>query len=475
MSRGLAPVLLLWPGAAAACALPVQVILTLPTGRYIWGAAAVVAATALIAAVARRLPRLTAQILLERRVLLPVTVTSYASFLVFAGLLALGLWGATDPMHNLMTLVFWTGIWVALPLASLVLGNLWRPVNPWTGPVRLTRLLLGRTGGIGLARAGYWPAVAGLFGFTWFMLVSLSPEDPRVLAQTAGVYFAVIFVLAVLEGEDWLNRGEFLTVYFTALSRIAPLWLERADEANAPPSPLAGEGWGGGAAHPSRDVTPATTRVRLMVGWPGAQVLRLAPLPPSAVAFVTLALAALTFDGLHVTFWWLGLIGENPLEFTGRSAVQGVNTLGLLVVWALTAAAILGAIRLGGRALRTGPAALSFLAIAAGYHGAHYLTILLTTGQYAVFALNDPWFRGDALLGLPPFYVSMGFLTDPGAVLAIWNTQFAAILLAHVLAVILAFRLAGPDAPARAHLPLSLLMIGYTVLGLWLMSAPAGA
>jgi hypothetical protein len=212
-----------------------------------------------------------------------------------------------------------------------------------------------------------------------------------------------------------------------------------------------------------------------MAGWPGAQVLRLPPLPPSAVAFVTLALAALTFDGLHVTFWWLALTGQNPLEFEGRSAVQGVNTAGLLAVWALTAGAILGAIRLGGRGLQAGPVALSFLAIAAGYHGAHYLTILLTTGQYTLFALNDPWFQGDAFLGLPPFYVSMGFLTDPGWTRVIWNTQFAAILAAHVLAVVLAFRLAGPQAGRLAHLPLSLLMIGYTVLGLWLLSSPVGA
>jgi len=28
-------------------------------------------------------------------------------------------------------------------------------------------------------------------------------------------------------------------------------------------------------------------------------------------------------------------------------------------------------------------------------------------------ALNDPFFRGDAFLGLPPFTVFCGFLTDP--------------------------------------------------------------
>jgi len=100
---------------------------------------------------------------------------------------------------------------------------------------------------------------------------------------------------------------------------------------------------------------------------------------------------------------------------------------------------------------------------------------LLTTGQYTLAALNDPLFQGDALLGLEPFFVSMGFLTDPAAMTAIWNVQFAAILGAHVLAVILAYRLSGPGVRGLAHLPLNALMIGYTVLGLWLLSSPTGA
>jgi hypothetical protein len=44
-----------------------------------------------------------------------------------------------------------------------------------------------------------------------------------------------------------------------------------------------------------------------------------------------------------------------------------------------------------------------FLPIAAGYHAAHYFVSLLTGGQYAVAALNDPLFRGDNLFGLLGF------------------------------------------------------------------------
>lgn len=435
---------LLTPGLALACALPPSVILTLPTGHYITAAALTVALTAILGAAAHRLPAMEPHLVAERRVRLPVTVTSYLSFLAFLGLVFLGLFGERDPMHNLMTLVFWTGVWIVVPLGSMVFGNLWRPLNPWTGPVRIARTLLGRTGSIGLARLGHWPAVAGYAGFVWFQMVSLYPDDPAVLAKVALAYWAVIFCLAVLEGEDWLETGEFLTVLFGLIARVSPLWHE-----------------------------PAGSRTRLMRGWPGTQVLTMPPLSPSAVVFVSLALAALTFDGLAETFWWQALIGENPLEPTGRSAVMWENTAGLLTVWVLTLGLTLGAILLGrriGGGFATGPVMLSFLAIAAGYHAAHYLVMLLTAGQYTLAALNDPLMTGDSWLGLPPFFVSFGFLTDPRVMPLIYAAQFAAILGAHLLAVVLGLKLAGQGARPVAHLPMTVLMVAYTVLGLWLLS-----
>jgi hypothetical protein len=56
----------------------------------------------------------------------------------------------------------------------------------------------------------------------------------------------------------------------------------------------------------------------------------------------------------------------------------------------------------------------------------------------------------------------------------IWNTQIALILGAHILAVILALRLTTAGVQARVHFPLTALMVGYTVLGLWLLASPSG-
>lgn len=435
---------MLTPGLAFACALPPSVILTLPTGHYITAAALTLALTALLGAAAHRLPAMEPHLVHERKVLVPETLTSYLSFLAFLGLVFVGLFGERDPMHNLMTLVFWTGVWIVVPLGSMLFGNLWRPINPWTGPVRIARTLLGRTNTFGLSRLGHWPAVLGYAGFVWFQMVSLYPDDPAVLASIALGYWLVIFVLATLEGDGWLARGEFLTVLFGLIAKIAPLWNETSG-----------------------------TRTRLMRGWPGTQVLAMPPLSPSAVVFVSLALAALTFDGLVETFWWQALIGQNPLEPTGRSTVVWPNTVGLVAVWITTLGVMLAANALAhriGGGFTKGTVMLSFLAIAAGYHAAHYLVMLLTAGQYTIAALNDPFLTGDSWLGLPPFYVSFGFLTDPGLMPLIYAGQFAAILGAHLLAVLLGLKLAGQGARPVAHLPMTVLMVAYTILGLWLLS-----
>jgi hypothetical protein len=203
--------------------------------------------------------------------------------------------------------------------------------------------------------------------------------------------------------------------------------------------------------------------------------------PPGAAAFVALMLAAVASTGLPTASTGSPGSGSIRSSCPGARAAVLQNSLGLAAAWVLTLATILGAIarrRLAGARhgfwLEAGPAMLAFLPIAAGYHAAHYLTALLGNGQYLVAALNDPLGRGWSLLGLPHHWVSFAFATDPARVAAIWNAQFALILGAHLLAVLIGLRLAG-SRPWIAHLPLTALMVAYTVFGLWLLAAPTGA
>jgi hypothetical protein len=429
------------------------IVLTLPTGRYIVAAAAAVALTALLLPLAPRLPA-PRPLRLPALPVPPVQATSWAACILLLALVALGFAGPRDPLANLLPLTIWTLLWSGLACASIAFGNLWRAIEPWTGPATTLRRRHGLTGAIGRSRHGAGPGGAGRRRIAWFELVSPAPSDPAVLARATLLYWLAILVLATLEGPAWLAKGEALTLLFGFIAKIAPLWWQ-------PEGPR---------------------RLRPRLGLPGAQIALMPPLALGAAAFVALMLATVSFDGLSDTFRWLALIGANPLDYPGRSALVTVNTLGLLAAWGLTVAAVLAAIALGHRlagnrgplwpaAARVLPA---FLPIAAAYHAAHYLLDLLTNGRYAIAALDDPLERGWHLLGLPEHWASFGFLADRAAVALIWDVQFALILGGHLVAVVLGIRLAGP-APLRAHLPMAALMVAYTVLGLWLLStATAG-
>ena len=442
-ARAVIAALLLVPGGALAHASEKAVILTLPTGSYIWAAGIAVGLTALVAGFGLGIPRFGSRLLFGRPAVVPHGTSSWLSAAGLFALIGVGLFGSHDPLSNPLPLMVWTVIWVGLTMACAVFGDLWRDLDPWSGPVQTLRGCLGRTGGIGLTRLGHWPAVLGFLGFSWFEIASLSPGDPARLATAIATYWLVIFALAVAEGENWLQQGEFLTVFFGFIAKIAPLW-----------------------------ASYATGRVTVMAGWPGAQISALPPLAPGAAAFVTLALASVSFDGLHQTFRWLAFIGVNPLDYPGRSAVMAANTAGLLAIWAAMAALIAAVTWRGQR----GVVMLSFLPIAAGYHIAHYLVALLTEGQYAIAAFDDPLQQGRHLLGLPDHWVSFGFLTQESAVRRIWQAQFIIILCAHMSSVVLVERLAQETGRSRSRLtkiPLAALMVLYTTFGLWLLAAPA--
>ena len=119
----------------------------------------------------------------------------------------------------------------------------------------------------------------------------------------------------------------------------------------------------------------------------------------------------------------------------------------------------------------------SIVPIALAYHFSHYLTALLVNGQYALVALSDPFSLGWNLFGTAHMQVDAGVVMGSDAAWAIWNAQAAAIVVGHIVAVLAAHRLAfrlhrTPRAALLSQFPLTLLMIAYTVFGLWLLSTP---
>lgn len=450
----LAVKLALLPASASAHVSEQGFVLLLPTEAYSTAGVAVVALTVvlLFAVPADDIKRL----FQARRFEMPTgsifpTVTSLTSLTLLVGILYVGLNGPRDPLSNLMPLTFWTLGWIGLVSLAGLLGDFWRWINPWTGLHRLLgqpRPVLRLPKGLGV-----WPAIALLIGFAAFLLADIAPDDPARLAYLVGAYWILTMAGLVLFGPAWFRQAELGSAIFACYASLAP----------------------------------ARLRIEGGVGFPGWRLLDQAPTLSGGLFALTL-LAVGSFDGLNETFWWLAKIGINPLAFPGRSAVVWSTTAGLIGAIVLLIAVFAITVWLGMRVARSDAVfsdvfsrlALGLLPIALAYHIAHYLTAFLVNSQYALAAISDPLASGADLLGIQPFYVTTGFFNHIDSVRVIWLTQAGAVVIGHVWSVLLAHRMAldlFADArrAALATLPLSLFMIAYTMLGLWLLATPRGA
>ena len=506
-------------------------ILLLPTGLF-QAAGTMAVAVSFLVVIRFRAETLRNAVESARWRLFPVPRRIQGSNAVASALLLVlivaGLTGSRDPLANPLPLSVWTLLWVGLTFAHAVLGNVWPHLNPWTAlarPVRrvVRRMVRGRRDGredrsnhqgdrggrdagddrsarsgrdVGGDRGdrdgrgsrdgrgarhdrddrdhrsgddadgllswpeafGDWPAVVLLLLFAWFELVFPAPRDPAILAFAAAGYSVFTVAGMVLFGDEaWGRRVEIFSRFFRIVSWLAPL----------------------------RTVEEGGTR-RLAVTFPGARLLEIGSLSAAGVVFVVVALATVSFDGLSRTFWWLDLAGENPLEHPGRTALMGRNTFGLLAAAATLLVAFAITATAGARWAGTDAApalrrfVVSIVPIAFGYHFAHYLPSFLVDVQYALKALSDPLALGWNLLGARDLHVTASFLTHHASVEIIWYAQAGAIVAAHVAAVVVLHALAGESgrgrlAPVLGELPLTVLMIGYTLFGLWLLSTPVAA
>ncbi|WP_375690377.1 hypothetical protein [Pseudooceanicola sp. LIPI14-2-Ac024] len=443
------------PGRALAHASEQGFVLLLPTDLYVAGGVATVILTLLLIAI---VPRRVAEALFRPLPLWRVRRRPRRGWLslLSLGLLAWAVWrgwtGDQDPTESPLPLLVWTAFWLILVSAQAILGDLWRGLNPWTGLWQL----LGRPAPLHYPRAlGHWPAVLMLLAFAGYLLADIAPANPERLARAVALYWALNMAGTLAFGPRWLLRAEALSVLMRAYAGLAL--------------------FGRRGGHVALGLT----------GWRWSR--RAAP-PLALALFLVLLLGIGSFDGLNETFFWFGVIGQNPLEFTGRSAVVWQSLVGLLIACAGLIAVFAATLHAGAilaedarplsRLVRL--YAPTLLPIAFGYHLAHYLPTLLVEAQYLALMLNDPAGQGANLLGLKGMQVTTGFFNTRATVQAIWLTQAGAVVFGHVVAILMAHVVALRlyDSPRRAlmsQLPLAIFMVLYTLFGLWLLASPRGA
>jgi hypothetical protein len=454
-------IFLLLPATAHAHGSEASIVLLLPTGYYLAGAALAVAASFLLLAVvpARFTDRL-ASMRLRLGIVpdVPHAAISIIGFIFLALLVLAGIIGTRDPIANPLPTMIWTAWWVCFTVMQAITGPLWPHLNPWTGPLAL----LGRNRIDPIAtlpsRIGYAIAIVQFAAFAWFELIDLAPSDPDRLAIAIGLYWLFNLLGAMAFGEkDWMERAEPFSIFFGLIGRLSPFHREPAGE----------------------------NRTRIALVWPGHSLIERGALPLSGVLFVLLALSTVSYDGLSRTFLWLSAIGINPLEFPGRSAVIWSGTSGMIGISAALALTFLGAVALGCRLAgqpyiwpaAAGRLIFSIVPIALAFQAAHYLTSVLVDGQNALIALTDPYSRGWDLIGTGDWHTTTSFLNTLSGVTLIFNTETFVIALGHIVGIVMAHLIATrlfetTRQAVISQIPLAALMVFYTAFGLWLLATP---
>ncbi|MEU7590866.1 hypothetical protein AB0A95_31805 [Micromonospora sp. NPDC049230] len=365
--------------------------------------------------------------------------------LLAAAWFCLGLLGGPDTADNPSAGALYVLLWVGLAPLSLLLGPVWRALNPLRTAHLLVALAARRDPDRGLRElppgVGLWPGAVTLFGFVWLELVAPERATLPVITAWLAAYAVVMLVGASLFGAGWFDRADPFEVYSTLVGQLAPIG-RAADGVLLWRNPLDGI---------------AGLRPR-----------------PGLVAVVIVLLGSTMYDSLSNAPGWLRFSQENGLH----PAVTGSG--GLLLVLAAVAVAYLLATAAAARIGRADPAdaravpgeiAHSIVPIAVGYVVAHYYSLLILEGQRTVALLSDPLGTGANWLGTADREPYTGLVTPSGVA----SLQITVIVLGHLVGTLLAHDRAlylFPRARAVAgQLPLLALMVAYTVAGLLLLYA----
>lgn len=363
--------------------------------------------------------------------------------LVMAAYVALAALAGPDLATNPTAGVVYVLLWVGIVPASLLLGPVWRLVNP----LRTLHLLVCRvlrldpTVGIRRlpSRLGLWPAAIGLVAFTWLELVAPDRATLPVIRAWFAVFLGVSVVAAVLYGSHWFDHADPFEAYSTLVGRLS--WLGRRNDGRLV------------ARRPLENLDGLRAQ-------------------PGLTAAVAALLGSTMYDSASGSPWWARWVQESGLDATLAGTVGLVAAV--LLVYLTFSGAVWWAGRLAGVDGRGLPDlfAHSVVPIAVGYAIAHYFTLLALEGQHTLVLLSDPLGTGADWLGTRDLTENR-WITGQATLVA--SIQVAAIVLGHVLGIVSAHDRAVRRFPRRtalvAQVPLLTVMVGYTVGGLLLLFA----
>ncbi|MFL5829892.1 MAG: fenitrothion hydrolase [Solirubrobacteraceae bacterium] len=448
-----------WPAGALAHGLVGRAYLPVPAWLFAWAAGAVLIVSFLALPALWSVPRLEharrTRIASLPRVLEPIC--GALGVAAFGFVVLSGVAGSQIPGANLAPTAVFVLFWVGIPVLSALFGDVFRAFNPWRAIARAASFAWRAAGRRVPAplpypdRLGYWPAAAGILAFGWLELVFVGRQHPATLAVLAVAYALVALCgMAAFGIEAWTERGDAFAVAFNLFARLSPLEYRAGAVWRRPP--LAG-----------------LTDVRSL---------------PGTTALLCTMIGTTTFDGFINGPVWRSVSPSlqralRDLGLGGTAALELALTVGLLAAVALC----VGLYRVGiaGMSLVSpnhparrlaGTFAHSLAPIAFGYLLAHYFSLLVTQGQATAYLISDPLGTGANLFGTAGVRIDYGLLSAA----LIWYVQVGALVTGHVSGLALAHDRAlvvygEPRAAAESQRWMLVVMVSFTCLGLWLLSA----
>jgi hypothetical protein len=451
-------------------ALAARQDLPIPAWLFAWGASIVLIVSFVALSVAWRKPRfeetrwrpLGAGL---SRVLLGLPVQFLCGlvgvFLLGVAVYA-GLRGTEAPDRNFALTFLFVTCWLGFPVLSALLGDVFRPFNPWRA--------VGRAAGAGFQtiagqrpahldypeRLGRWPAAIGLIAVVWLEIVygtsggvavGLDPEAAGVAALIYSGY--TLAMMAAFGVEKWCERGEVFSVYFGMFSQLGCFGAQDG---------------------------------KLGLRRPLSATARWAT-PYGSTALVVASIATTTFDGasegplkgaIETVFDWLSG------TFAPDTALRLTDTFFIAACFVVVALVYMLGVR-GMRTVHGAPSlaklrvgfAHTLIPIALAYLVAHYFSLFVFQEQAQfTYLLSDPLGTGSTdLFGTASSGVDYTILSAN----AIWYVQVGALVVGHVIGLTLAHDRAlayWPDYrdASRSQYWMLAVMVTFTCLGLYLLS-----
>ncbi|MXW41567.1 MAG: hypothetical protein F4138_06605 [Acidimicrobiia bacterium] len=366
-----------------------------------------------------------------------------ASLGLFVLALASSVSGSEIGSQRFGPLTVYVVLWVGMPLVSAVFGDVWRVLSPFetiTAGIEWTAAKLGLppVEDKGEIRGGYWPSAMALGWFLFFELCYHNGTTNEAVGGAMVAYTVGMVGGASVYGRRWLHQADGFGVLFSLLAKMSPFYRDDSGAIRLR-APLSG-------------LTTVTPRIDIL-------------------AVLLVVLGGTTFDSLAGSTLWPKIVG-NPRGW----ASTGINTAGMVVVIAIVALLYwLGSLAVGWLSEQNVRQvacryAHSLVPIVLGYILAHYFSLLvLDGGQNFLRLLSNPFDRGSNWFGTADWSVNFLLVSTD----AIAWVQFLAIVLGHIAAVLVAHDRAVEMGSATeatwAQRPMLMVMVFYSVVGLWLL------